>query len=334
MGKLIFRLGFVFTFVVFGGLFLILGPSGMLQDLPLTNDATFVIPKGTPVKKIAHMLHDRKIIDNELMFLLSLYATQNIGNIKAGEYLIPQKSTPHSLAMLLGSGQTVKRKFTVVEGATVAQILTKINTNPVLTGQITDIPAEGLMMPETYSYVYGEHRQDIINRMVEAMKTFLMRVWDAKLIERGIMDPQSLLTMASIVEKETGIASERPTVAAVFLNRLRKKMRLQSDPTTIYALTFGRQKLNRPLTKDDLKIQSPYNTYVINGLPQGPIACPGKESIMAVLNPAPTNALYFVADGTGGHQFSESLSGHNKNVRNWRETQKRVKASLTSATMR
>ncbi|MDP2194156.1 MAG: endolytic transglycosylase MltG, partial [Alphaproteobacteria bacterium] len=183
---------------------------------------------------------------------------------------------------------------------------------------IENVPPEGFVLPETYAYVYGESRQKILDRMKLSMDRFLASVQELVINHSYIQTPYELLTLASLVEKETGIASERPLIAGVFLNRLKLGMPLQCDPTVIYGITYG-DKLERALTRQDLKTDTPYNTYTRKGLPQGPIACPGRSAILAVLYPQVSNYLYFVASGTGGHRFAESLSEHNKNVVLWRK---------------
>lgn len=327
MRTVLFRLSFVFVLFFSTALFIGFGPSGLFQSLPIQEDTTIVIPPKTPLRKIAHILATEHVIKNEFTFIASAVLAGALGKIKAGEYLVPKESTSFTLATLLASGKTVIRKFTVVEGSTVAKVIHDLNENSVLMGEITDIPPEGFIMPETYTYVYHDSRQEVLNRMVHEMKKFLVKVWKTELTQKGIPSVTALLTLASVVEKETGVASERAQVAGVFMNRLRLNMPLQSDPTVIYALTAGATKLDRLLSRDDLAVASPYNTYKNRGLPPGPIACPGKASIMAVINPAPTNALYFVANGTGGHSFADSLATHNQNVNTWRKIQRESQQS-------
>ncbi len=219
-------------------------------------------------------------------------------------------------------------KVTIPEGLTVAEIARLLNEQAFLTGGIFQLPPEGMLLPETYVVRYGEKREAVVRRLETAMKTTLKNLWDnsaqskARIGEYGIKSELELLTLASIVEKETGVAPERAHIAGVFLNRLAKKMRLQSDPTVSYAITNGKQPLGRLLTRSDLSTPSPINTYTNIGLPPQPISCPGKAALMATLAPDETSNLYFVADGTGGHRFSETLNGHNTNVSHWRKVRR------------
>ncbi|MES2253341.1 MAG: endolytic transglycosylase MltG [Pseudomonadota bacterium] len=219
-------------------------------------------------------------------------------------------------------------KVTIPEGLTVAEIVRYLNEQSFLTGGIFLLPSEGMLLPETYVVRYGDKREVVLKRIELSMKTTVKTLWEssaaskARTAEMGIKSELELLTLASIVEKETGIAAERAHIAGVFLNRLAQKMRLQSDPTVSYAVTNGKQPLGRQLRKRDLAEQSPMNTYTTSGLPPQPIACPGKAALLAVLAPDTTKDLYFVANGVGGHRFSETLDGHNKNVTHWRRAQR------------
>jgi UPF0755 protein len=216
-------------------------------------------------------------------------------------------------------------KFTVPEGYRMSQIMELLRRIPILTGKVQTQLEEGVLLPETYTYRYGDTRQSIVDQMQRAMILFMEQQWQSRSVDQAVIQsPQEAIILASIVEKETGIASERPLIAGVFVNRLRMGMRLQSDPTVVYALTRGQQELERPLTLKDLTYASPYNTYVIAALPPCPIACPGKEALLAVLHPQATDALYFVADGTGGHVFSRNYREHTKHVATWRRIQNRL----------
>jgi UPF0755 protein len=296
---------------------------GLMGKRIFPDDQHVVIPPKTPLRKIAKILKDDGIIKSETSFILSIILTGSLGKIKAGEYLIPKNTTPLNMAEIFGSGKTVNRKFTVIEGTSVAKIVQDLQENNILSGNITDIPPEGFVLPDTYIYVYHDNRQELLNKMVAAMKTFLIKHWSPNMVLTGIKNVNNLLTMASVVEKETGIASERSQIAGVFFNRLKLNMPLQSDPTVIYAMTLGKTKLDRALTRNDLEtVDSPYNTYRYRGLPPTPIACPGRDAILAVLKPAQTDALYFVANGTGGHSFAANLIDHNNNVAVWRQIQR------------
>jgi UPF0755 protein len=226
----------------------------------------------------------------------------------------------------LVEGKSIRHKVTVAEGLTSQQVVRKLLDHPELTGEIQEIPAEGSLLPDTYLFRRGESRQDILNRMAQAQQVFLAEHWKNRAPDLPIDTPQEALILASIVEKETAVEGERPQIAAVFENRLKKGMRLQSDPTIIYGLVGGEGKLGRPILQSELDKKTVYNTYQIDGLPPTPIANPGRSAILATLNPAETDALYFVADGSGGHAFASSLSEHNDNVADWRRIEKQRRA--------
>jgi UPF0755 protein len=215
------------------------------------------------------------------------------------------------------------RRFTVAEGLMSVEIIALLNAADGMEGTVTDIPPEGSLLPETYSYGRGDTRAKMVTRMQDAMKKALEELWAQRSEDIPVNSPEDAVILASIVEKETGVAAERARVAGVFANRMRIGMPLQSDPTVIYALTLGKEKLDRPLYRKDLNIDSPYNSYVKTGLTPTPIANPGRESISAVLHPEKHDFLYFVADGTGGHAFGKSLEDHLRNVDSWRTIQKR-----------
>jgi conserved hypothetical protein, YceG family len=214
------------------------------------------------------------------------------------------------------------RKITFHEGITNDGVVSKINSYDTLVGNIYEMPQEGSLLPDTYIYRRGESRQSIIDRMQVAMQRFLNKTWESRSDNLPYRRPEDAVTMASIIEMEAGMESERAIISGVFINRLRLKMPLQSDPTVMYSITGGVGKLERSLTRDDLAIQSPFNTYKIKGLPPHPISNPGRASLLAALNPASTELLYFVANGKGGHRFAKSLKEHNKNVELWRQMKK------------
>jgi UPF0755 protein len=206
----------------------------------------------------------------------------------------------------------------IPEGLTSEQIINRLRANPELLGSISEMPLEGSMLPDTYRFARGTTRDDMIRRMMAEQKKFLDRIWATRSNDLPFTTREDAIKLASIVEKETGRADERQRVAAVFVNRLKRKMRLDSDPTVIYGVTGGIGPLGRGLTRVELDTVTPYNTYRINGLPPTPIANPGRAALEAVLKPARTGDLFFVADGTGGHAFAESLRDHNRNVETWR----------------
>jgi UPF0755 protein len=220
---------------------------------------------------------------------------------------------------MLAKGETVARRLTVAEGLTVSEIFQLLQSTDGLAGELPPPPAEGSLLPETYFYAFGDSRVGLVRRMEDAMRQTLDELWPQRAEDLPLRTRREALILASIVDKETGVADERDRVAAVFINRLRRGMRLQADPTVIYGLTEGNGALGRELNRQDWEHDSAYNTYQIDGLPPGPIGNPGRASIEAVLRPAPVDYLYFVADGTGGHVFARTLAEHNRNVAQWRK---------------
>ncbi len=292
---------------------------------PLTTEKLVYIAPGSSVKVIAAKLLNTGIIRNDLTFLINARLQNKEKILKAGEYKFSANINIREVIALLKSGKTYQHKITIPEGLTVIEILNLLANESILTGTLNTLPAEGCLLPETYHFSYGDTRQDILKRMNKSMQKALNTLWEKRAANLPLKTPEEAVILASIVEKETGVASERPRVAGVFINRLNKGMPLQSDPTVIYAVTQGKEKLNRALTTKDLKTPSAYNTYTIRGLPPAPIANPGKDSLTAVLNPEKNDYIYFVANGTGGHVFSKTLKEHNKNVARWRKLQKNAK---------
>lgn len=300
-----------------GGFFYVQGmaraPGGNAQPVRL------LIEPGLGVSAIAYRLKRADVVAEPLVFRLWARYTKAHTKLRAGEYDLPAHASVETALNILKSGKTVVRKLTVAEGLSSLEALMVVQDGEGLKGEITDIPDEGWLMPDTYHYSWGDSRNELIGRMADAMGDVLARLWAERPADFILTSAKDVLILASIVEKETGVASERPEIAGVFLNRLKKGMRLQSDPTVVYALTDGAGALGRALTRDDLKVDSPFNTYRIKGLPPAPIANPGRASLRAVIHPAKTDALYFVADGTGGHVFAKTLKEHNRNVRKWRK---------------
>jgi len=289
---------------------------------PMHEDKTVVVPRGSSVQEIAEILDASDVLVNKLLFRFSAYMMAH-NQLRAGEYLIPKGSTVLDVTRLLQEGKTVIRQVTVPEGLTSYEIVAILNSIPALTGEIASLPDEGALRPETYNYSLNDNRNILIDRMKKDAQAVLTQAWSEREKDLPLASPQDALILASIVEKETGkVSDERPTVASVFINRLRIKMPLQSDPTVIYALTGGNGALGRKLTHADLMIPSPHNTYVNVGLPPSAICNPGRAAIEAVLHPQKTDYLYFVADGTGGHAFAKNLGDHNKNVAKWISLQK------------
>jgi len=285
---------------------------------PLAEQTTLVIARGAGVQGIANQLEQAGIVGDSAKVLAAAKLRGSVRRLKAGEYAFPAAVSLRGVMDILESGQTVVRRITVPEGLTSAQIVGLLLADPALSGEVPTVPPDGTLLPETYHYSHGDDRQQLLGRMQAAMQEALRDLWPARDPSLPYTQAAEAVTMASIIEKETGQADERAMVAGVFINRLRQGMRLQSDPTVIYALTGGRGTLDRELTRADWRFESPFNTYVSDGLPPGPIANPGRESLRAALNPAEHDYLYFVADGTGGHAFARTLAEHNRNVAAWR----------------
>lgn len=288
---------------------------------PLTAEQTIVIERGTGPRAIADDLVLNGVIADRLLFLAVLKVRDLGTRLKAGEYAFSPAQSVNEVIRQVVAGDTVVRRVTIAEGLTATEVAAVLNAAPGMTGRAR-VPPEGAVLPETYHYSLGDDRQEIIRRARIAMRDTLRELWPNRQRDIPLESPADAVVLASIVEKETGVSGERPQVAAVFINRLRKGMRLQSDPTVIFAVSEGKMPFDRELTRNDLKNESRYNTYRHAGLPPGPIASPGRAAIAAVLNPADTNDLYFVADGSGGHAFARTLKEHNGNVRRWRKLKK------------
>ena len=299
------------------------------QPGPLATSTVFVIPKGEGVSAIAERLERDGVIDDRRVFMTSILYFMYLkgqGSLKAGEYEFGKNASMRQVLDTLVEGKSIEHKVTMAEGLTSYQIVQKLMAQSELHGEITEIPPEGSLLPDTYRFGRNDTRQDIIERMQAAHKKFLAKVWETRDPEIVVTTPEEAVILASIVEKETGRADERPLIASVFENRLRKNMRLQSDPTIIYGLVGGKGSLDHPIQQEELDRETGYNTYKINGLPPTAIDNPGRASIEAVLRPAKTKDLYFVADGTGGHVFAASLEEHNKNVFKWRKVEREMRA--------
>ncbi len=285
---------------------------------PMTSGKTITIRPGMGLRQIAGMLATRDIISNAYLFQAGVMAHQMAQDLKAGEYAVPAGASMRDIMEILASGKAIQYKFTVPEGLTSFQIVERLKADSNLTGEITTVPPEGSLLPETYHFGRGMTRQKLIEKMQAAQQQLLDRLWPRRAANLPVKTRAEALVLASIVEKETGKAQERSHIAGVFGNRLKKNMRLQSDPTIIYGITGGKGGLGRPIRRSEIRRKTPYNTYQINGLPPTPIANPGRAAIEAVLNPMPTDDLYFVADGTGGHVFAKTLAEHRKNAIRWR----------------
>jgi UPF0755 protein len=291
---------------------------------PLAEEKTVVVPKGSGVAAIAELLAAEGVIEYPLVFKIGVQLFGKEQPLQAGEFLFPPSASPRGAMQVLIDGKSVLHRITIAEGLTSREIFAVLEATPLLEGSLPSLPPEGSLLPETYFFVRGDQRSAIVERMQANMQEKLAELWekrDPKLA--NLANAEEAVILASIVEKETGVKAERARVAAVFHNRLRIGMPLQSDPTAIYGITQGKEALGRNLTYADLKAVNDYNTYVIQGLPPTPIANPGIEALHAVLNPITSKELYFVADGTGGHAFAETLDQHNKNVAKWRKLQKK-----------
>ncbi len=301
------------------------------QPGPSATEITVVIERGTGIDGIARELHQAGVLANPLIFRIAARLAAGKNPPKAGEFAFPAGITPKGVLRHLQSGKTVVRRVTFAEGLTTAEIIAQLAATEGLTGVIQSLPGEGALLPETYHFSFGDGRPQIVNRMAAAMKERLADLWQNRPPGFSLKTPADALTLASIVEKETAKPSERPRIAAVFLNRLHRGMRLQSDPTVVYGITGGKRPLGRELNRGDLKNPSPYNTYLITGLPPSPISNPGAASLAAVFRPEASEDLYFVADGSGGHVFSATLKEHNNNAAKWRKLNRANKESRKKA---
>jgi peptidoglycan lytic transglycosylase G len=301
---------------------------------PLPEDKLVNIPRGLGIRDIADLLQREGVIDQPYVFMGGVIVLKARGELKYGEYQFGKQASVAEVVDTITEGKVIQHGLTVPEGLTSEQIVARLLENDVLTGQIREIPREGTLLPETYKFTRGMTREQIVQRMQQAHRRVLQEVWERRMPDLPIKTPEQLVTLASIVEKETGRPEERTRVAAVFVNRLKGRMRLQSDPTIIYGLTGGKGSLGRPILRSEIDQPTPYNTYVVDGLPPGPIANPGRASLEAAANPARTKELYFVADGTGGHVFSDNYAEHQKNVARLRSTEHGAPSPAAGAPIR
>ena len=289
---------------------------------PTAEATVTTLPRGAGLIRIATQLENEGLISDARIFRFAITLDEGDRSLRAGEYEIPAGASMAQIYELLRSGQTVQHPITLAEGLTSAMIVRSLAEEAVLTGEITDTPAEGDLLPETYLVTRGTSRQEIIDRMRRAQDDLLDALWDQRAENLPIETREQAIILASIVEKETGIGGERGEVAGVFVNRLRRGMRLESDPTIIYGISQG-EPLGRGLRRSEIdNPNNAWNTYQIPALPPTPIANPGREAIAAVLNPTETSALFFVADGTGGHVFADTYAEHQQNVRRWRQIER------------
>jgi UPF0755 protein len=292
---------------------------------PLKEDRIVNIPARAGKRDISDVLQKEGVINvNPWIFIGSVYALKASSDLKPGEYLFQKNASLRDVIGTIVEGKVVQHAVTIPEGLTSEQIVARLSDNDIFAGSVREIPREGTLLPETYKFPRGATREQVIQRMQQTQKRVLAEIWDRRNPDIPIKSPEQLVTLASIVEKETGRADERSRVAAVFTNRLRQKIKLQSDPTIIYGMVGGKGTLGRPIKRSEITQPSPYNTYVIEGLPPGPISNPGRASLEATANPARTRDLFFVADGTGGHTFTETYDAHQKNVAKLRAMEKQI----------
>jgi UPF0755 protein len=292
---------------------------------PLQQDKIVNIPSRAGMTDIADILQREGVIDNNRWaFIGSVFALKARSELKPGEYAFQKNASLRDVIGIMVEGKVVQHAVTIPEGLTSEQIVARLSENDIFAGAVKEMPREGTLLPETYKFPRGATRDQVIQRMQQTQKRVLAEIWERRNPDIPIKTPDQLVTLASIVEKETGKADERSRVAAVFVNRLRQRIKLQSDPTIIYGLVGGKGTLGRPIKRSEIQQPSPYNTYVVDGLPPGPIANPGRASLEAAANPARTRDLFFVADGTGGHAFTETYDQHQKNVAKLRSMEKQL----------
>ena len=315
---------------VLAGSALYYGSKQMGLDGPLKKATTHTVERGMSTSDIAHALAQEKIISYERVFFLAALLNGKMGSsLKAGEYQFEPGDSMRQVLAKISSGKALAYKITIPEGLTTQQVLARLAAHESLTGNVTATVAEGSLLPDTYLFTRGMTREALLEQMRTAQDKLLEEIWDSRVKGLPIKTKEEALILASIVEKETGVAEERARVAAVFHNRLLANIRLQSDPTIIYGIVGGKGKLDRPIRRSDIDKKTPFNTYKIDGLPPAPIANPGRDAIKAVLQPANVKDLYFVADGSGGHAFAMTLAGHKANVKRWRKIE--AKRKLTAA---
>ncbi len=309
--------------MIVGGVVFYYGKKTLEAKGPLTEDKVVNIPPRAGMTDIDDILVRNGVTDaDRWTFIGAVLALNARSGLKSGEYLFPKYSTLHDVINTIVEGKVVQHAFTIPEGLTSEQIVARLQDNDIFNGSLKEMPREGSLLPDTYKFPRNTPRDQVIARMQSAHKRVLAEIWERRNPEIPLRTPEQLVTLASIIEKETGKSDERSRVAAVYANRLRQNKRLESDPTIIYGLVGGKGTLGRPIKRSEVKQPTPYNTYVITGLPPGPIANPGRASLEAAANPARTRDLFFVADGTGGHTFSESYDQHLKGVAKLRASER------------
>ncbi len=300
---------------------------------PLDHERNVMIPSKKGLNEIANLLRQEGVIDQTIPFIAGAIVLGYKEELKAGEYMFERQASMLEVMKTIVEGRSIQYSVTIPEGLTSEQIVQRLKSSPFLTGELNDVPREGTLLPETYKIIRGTTREQIIQRMSALQKRLLNDIWERRAPGLPLNSQEELVILASIVEKETRKTDERSRVAGVFINRLNKKMRLQSDPTIVYGLMGGKGPLGRPLLRTEMDEPNPYNTYQVDGLPPGPIANPGRASLDATAHPMHTSELYFVADGSGSHVFSETLDQHLKNVANLRNVEKQQAAEPAPATV-
>lgn len=313
--------------LLFFGILLGIGSLFILFDLATkpgkyTDEREVLVPRGANSTIVANSLKEAGVIEYPQLFRIIGRFNGLDKKLKAGEYVFAPHMSLVEVMQKIADGEIFYRRITLPEGLTTVQMLELIMSESYLSEEITVAVKEGELLPETYNFVRGDSRNSIVLQAKKAMQSAVDEIWNSRKEELPLKSKEDLLILASIVEKETGVPDERGLVASVFVNRLKKGMKLQTDPTVIYALTQGKQELGRLLTRNDLKIDSPYNTYKYYGLPPTPICNPGRKALESSAHPEKSDFVYFVASGNGGHNFAKSLNEHNNNVRKWKKNQK------------
>jgi UPF0755 protein len=329
VGNAIFTILIVLAVVV--GTAVVLGKQRFDTRGPLAEDKVVNIPRGLGIRDIADLLVREGVIDQPWTFVGGVIVLKARDELKFGEYQFPKQASLHDVISTIVEGKVVLHQISVPEGLTSEQIVQRLLDIDILNGNIREVPREGSLLPESYKFTRGTPREQVIQRMQQQQRRIVQEIWDHRMADLPLKSPEQLVTLASIIEKETSRPDERTRVAAVFVNRLKQKIKLQSDPTIIYGLVGGKGTLGRPIMEGEIRQPTPYNTYVIEGLPPGPIANPGRASLEAAANPARTKEIFFVADGTGGHAFAENYDQHQKNVERLRAMERQQRGESTAA---
>lgn len=302
--------------------FIVVGIQSFSAEGPLEQPTRVVLDRGVGLNQASSVLEEAGVIESGTVFRLGARYKGLDRELKFGEYEIPAKASMEEVLEIIVSGRSIEYKITAAEGLTSWEIVELLKASDLLTGEIDEVPPEGSLAPDTYFIQKGSSRAALLARMQAAQTKIVEEAWAARNPDTPLRSPEEAVVLASIIEKETGVGAERAEVAGVFVNRMNRGMRLQSDPTIIYGITNGQGPLDRPIRRSDISRPTKYNTYVIDRLPPGPIANPGRDAIMAAVQPADTEYFYFVADGTGGHAFARTLAEHNRNVAEWRKIER------------